>query len=283
MAVAAFVAALGLELEHPQLLAAHVRDDLGGDLHVFEAGLVEHGLLRAVHQRLQLNVRALGSGEALDEQPLAALDAVLLAAGLHDRVHVCVCLDSLGLSGPRRPACAGGAVGYSGLALALAAERRRPPLRPRRRGLDCRPSSAPSPCSSSPSVSAGAAGWSSGSESTDVGESLSPASRRASTSSLSTGARLRRERGSGASEASASSSAAFSPVGWRVKGGGVAAAGRRRLRPFERAPAEGRAGAAITSPFSSSSSAVAAVRPPRSMRTIRFSPTNGEAPAMEMM
>jgi hypothetical protein len=45
----------------------------------------------------------------------------------------------------------------------------------------------------------------------------------------------------------------------------------------------GAAGALTTSPASSSSSALAAVRPTWSMRTIRFSPTQRAAPAIEMM
>ena len=87
VAGAALVAALGLELEHAQLLAALVRDHLGGDLHLRQARLVEHGLLGAVQDRLQRHALALGGGQALDQQALAALDAVLLAACLHDRVH----------------------------------------------------------------------------------------------------------------------------------------------------------------------------------------------------
>ena len=49
----------------------------------------------AVEDRLEAHILALCDGQALDEQLLAALDAVLLAACLHDRVHVCLNLDSL--------------------------------------------------------------------------------------------------------------------------------------------------------------------------------------------
>src|SRR5258708_5233300 len=85
--VAALVAALGLELEDTQLLAAHVLEHLRRDLHLFQAGPVEDRFLGAVEQRLQRHVGALLNGEALDEQGLAPLDAVLLSTGLHDRVH----------------------------------------------------------------------------------------------------------------------------------------------------------------------------------------------------
>jgi hypothetical protein len=47
--------------------------------------------------------------------------------------------------------------------------------------------------------------------------------------------------------------------------------------------AGGRGVGRTTSPDSSSSSALAAVRPTWSIRTIRFSPTHGAAPAIEMM
>src|SRR5262249_35054683 len=60
----------------------------------------------------------------LDEEPLALLDAVLLAACLDDRVH--------GHSESDEPAAEA----------ALAPERRRPPLRPRRRGFESSSSSS---------------------------------------------------------------------------------------------------------------------------------------------
>src|SRR5271155_4396008 len=93
MAGPALVAALGLELEYAQLLAAHMREDLCRDLHLLETGLVEYRLLGAVEDRLECNVCALLHRQALDQQPLTALHAVLLAAGLHDRVHVFLSLD----------------------------------------------------------------------------------------------------------------------------------------------------------------------------------------------
>src|SRR5206468_4098824 len=65
----------------------------------------EDGLLGGVENRLEGDVRALVGGESLDQQPLAALDAVLLAAALHDRVHLLSARSSrLGsLAGPWRP------------------------------------------------------------------------------------------------------------------------------------------------------------------------------------
>src|SRR5438105_6566466 len=88
VARAAPVTTLGLELEHAQLLAAHVREHLGGHLHRTESLLVENGLLGAQHQRFQRDLAALLCSHALDEQPLPLLDTILLAAGSHDRVHM---------------------------------------------------------------------------------------------------------------------------------------------------------------------------------------------------
>ena len=48
---------------------------------------VEDGVVGAEQDRLERDGRALVVGQALDEQGLTLLDAVLLAAGLHDRVH----------------------------------------------------------------------------------------------------------------------------------------------------------------------------------------------------
>src|SRR5512134_2255323 len=49
------VAALGLELEHAQLLAADVLDDLRADADLLEAVGVEDGLLGAEQDRLELH------------------------------------------------------------------------------------------------------------------------------------------------------------------------------------------------------------------------------------
>src|SRR3954470_3314017 len=84
---AAAVAALGLELEHAQLRAALVADDLGLDGGGPEALGVEDGVSVTGHQeRRQLDGRADVVGETLDQKGLTLLDAVLLAAGLDDCV-----------------------------------------------------------------------------------------------------------------------------------------------------------------------------------------------------
>src|SRR4051794_32589269 len=124
---ALLVAALGLELEHPQLRAALVREHLRLDRDLLQRIGAEDGVVGAEEDRFERHGGALVIGQALDEQGLVLLDAVLLAAGLHDRVH--------------------GSGHSEAVDSALAAERRRPPLRPRRRGLDSRASSPPSPFS----------------------------------------------------------------------------------------------------------------------------------------
>src|SRR5436190_1473445 len=82
-------------------------------------GAVEHLLVAAVEQRLERHLGAGVGAQALDEQGLALLDAVLLAAGLDDRV-------GHGQSSAESEPPPSAAVP------ALARERRRPPLRPRR-------------------------------------------------------------------------------------------------------------------------------------------------------
>ncbi len=142
MARAALVAALGLELEYPQLRPALVSEHLRADLDSAQASLVEGHLARRGRAAAQAStVAPTSAGQALDEQALAGLDAVLLAAGSHDRVHVLSCWVlawSIGRAISRRFAASEPA--HSDDAAALAVERRRPPLRPRRRGFDCRPS-----------------------------------------------------------------------------------------------------------------------------------------------
>src|SRR5205085_5653703 len=76
----------GLELEHPQLGSALVPEHLGLDLHLREVVAVEDLLVTAVEQRLERELVALARGQALDEQGLPLLDAVLLTAGLDDCV-----------------------------------------------------------------------------------------------------------------------------------------------------------------------------------------------------
>src|SRR5579871_5427508 len=87
VAGATAVAALGLELEDPQLRPADVADHGRLDRDLAEPVGVEDGLVRAVEHRLERHRRALGVGQALDPERLPLLDAVLLAAGLDDRVH----------------------------------------------------------------------------------------------------------------------------------------------------------------------------------------------------
>src|SRR4051794_39201500 len=153
VALAALVAALGLVLEDADLRATLVADDRRGDLGAAEA-LAELGVAVAGDEQwLELDRGALVALEALHEQGLPLGDAVLLAAGLDHGV--------------------GGGVGHVGRqsvvsvtsvasASAFARERRRPPLRPRRRGLESRASSSPSSsgsAASSSTSSAAAAGF----------------------------------------------------------------------------------------------------------------------------
>src|SRR3954447_10716784 len=86
MARALPVPALGLELEHAQLRAALVTDDLRLDADLLERVGVEHRVVGAKQERLQCDALALGAVKLLDQQRLPGLDPVLLAAGLDDRV-----------------------------------------------------------------------------------------------------------------------------------------------------------------------------------------------------
>src|SRR5947209_356514 len=87
MAGAPLVAALGLELDHPELgpalVAHHAR------LHADAAEIVAAEDVGAVdvEQRLELHRLALARGQPLDQQGLALLHAILLSAGFHDCVH----------------------------------------------------------------------------------------------------------------------------------------------------------------------------------------------------
>src|SRR5436305_9775906 len=89
MAVADLVAALRLELEPMDLLAALVPADDCLDLDLLEVRAVEDGLVAAlgVQQRLERDGRALVLAHAIDDERVALLHAVLLTADLHDRVH----------------------------------------------------------------------------------------------------------------------------------------------------------------------------------------------------
>src|SRR3954468_1141418 len=129
----ALVAALGLELEHAQLLAAHVLDHLGADADPAQAVGVEHGVVGPEQDRLQLHGGAGLVGQALDEQGRTLLDAVLLAAGLDDRVHGWSSVSLRERSPP--PWQRNGAVrpcGH-GAEASILRHRRRRPSRPRRR------------------------------------------------------------------------------------------------------------------------------------------------------
>src|SRR4051794_31550175 len=113
MAGALAVAALGLELEDAQLRPTLVADDLGLHADLLQCVGAEDRILGAEQDRLEGDGVALAPLELLDQQRLTGLHPVLLPAGLDDRVcH------------------------YSLVVSAFARERRRPPLRPRRRAFD---------------------------------------------------------------------------------------------------------------------------------------------------
>src|SRR5215212_1540095 len=154
----AAIAALGLELEDPQLLPALVADDLRLYRRPGELRGVEHRLaLSRQQQRHEVDRRARLVGQPLDEQGLALLDAVLLAA----------CLDD----------CVGHFHQTHSSAGAFARERRRPPLRPRRRGReDTASASPPSPASSSAAGAVPASAVSSSVSACTASASSAPAS-----------------------------------------------------------------------------------------------------------
>src|SRR3954469_9714923 len=186
MAGATLVAALGLELEHAQLRAAQMLDDLGRDVGLAERVSLEHRVAVArEQQRLERDGGADVVGQPLDEQGLALLDAVLLTAGLDD--------------------CVGHFWAHSVTSDVFARERRRPPLRPRRRGREDSASSSSS--DSSPSVS-GASG--SGSSPAALRRRVRPAgfALASSAAGSSSTAFLARERRRGLGFSSASSAAA---------------------------------------------------------------------------
>src|SRR3982751_347963 len=90
VAVGLLVALLGLVLEDSDLLAALVGDDLGGDTDLPEPVGVEDRCGGAEQHRRELDSGAGVLAQPLDEQGLPLLDAVLLSAGLDDRVgHGC--------------------------------------------------------------------------------------------------------------------------------------------------------------------------------------------------
>src|SRR3954451_12306781 len=85
----ALVAALRLELEHVDLLPALVPADDRLDLDLAEVVGRERGVLAVAgdEQRLERHRGALVLAHPVHEQAVALLDAVLLTAGFHDRVH----------------------------------------------------------------------------------------------------------------------------------------------------------------------------------------------------
>src|SRR5215212_5144768 len=86
-AVAALVAALGLELEPVDLLAELVARHDGLDLHLAELTAVEHGLVAVgEQQRLEVDLVALLGAHPIDEDRLPLLNAVLLPAHSDYRV-----------------------------------------------------------------------------------------------------------------------------------------------------------------------------------------------------
>src|SRR6185437_11630046 len=118
------VAALRLELEDPDLLAAQVLDDLHGD-GALELRTVGDHLVAARHQDVGREGVAGGMRLPVDEELLALLDPVLLAADLDHRIHE----PRNGTRAPRALSYPGSFPG--GLACALPPRRRRRRRRPR--------------------------------------------------------------------------------------------------------------------------------------------------------
>src|SRR3954447_11281259 len=86
---ALLVAALRLELEHVDLLAALVPAHHRLDLDLPEGVAPEDRILVVARdqQRLERHLGALVLGHAVDQEGVPLLDAVLLTAGFHDGVH----------------------------------------------------------------------------------------------------------------------------------------------------------------------------------------------------
>src|SRR6476661_4432337 len=80
------VAPLGLELEDPELRVALVTEHLGGDRGLGQR-VAERDLVGAHEHGVEVDGRTLVGGQALLQELLALLDAVLLRAGLDDCVQ----------------------------------------------------------------------------------------------------------------------------------------------------------------------------------------------------
>src|SRR5215204_6331552 len=246
----ALVAALGLELEDADLGAALVPHDPGLDRHLAERRAEQRLVAARVEQRLEVDGRALVGGQALDEEGRPLLDAVLLAAGAD------YCIRGFG---------------HHSLASdetsAFARERRRPPLRPRRRGFD---DTASSPTSVPPSASRNASELAADDSDppSSVGGFAAPRDRRrprgrAVSSSASATAAGPVPACTAASSSASVSTAASSSVSRRrgLRGARFAA----RSRSLRRSSL-----AAAASSATSASTARAEVRPACSIRTSTF-------------
>src|SRR5215207_2063676 len=149
MARRALVPALGLELEHADLRPALVPDDGGPDGDVPELVAEQRLVAAGVQERLEVDGGALVGSQPLDEEGRPLLDAVLLPAGADDGIRGFGHVSGHSLASETSAASPS----------AFARERRRPPLRPRRRGFDCTassPSSGAAPDVPSPAASSAA-------------------------------------------------------------------------------------------------------------------------------
>src|SRR5437660_881316 len=83
----ALVAALRLELEDPDLVAALVAGHDRLDLHLRELGRLEHRVVARDPERLERDRLSRLRGQAVDDERVTLLDAVLLSADSDDCVH----------------------------------------------------------------------------------------------------------------------------------------------------------------------------------------------------
>src|SRR5947209_16656508 len=87
VSLSALVAALRLELEHADLLAALVARHYRLDLHLRELARIEDRVVARVQERLEGDRVARLGGQAVDDERVTLLDAVLLSADSDDCVH----------------------------------------------------------------------------------------------------------------------------------------------------------------------------------------------------